>query len=97
MAKFKIGDRAKIVLGRPEFLGLCVTIASEYHLINNIDSSSDIVRSYGYAIDVDGHNPKDHGFIGFFGSDDQLEPIIRDGYQGVEWSECLWQPDLTTA
>ena len=24
---------------------------------------------------------------------DQLEPILYDGNQLVEWSECLWQPE----
>jgi hypothetical protein len=91
MSAFKIGQRVRLARPlKPEFLG-------QEGVITDFDSApKGTMPGTGRRLTIDCNCgvawDKNDGAVSWQHTD-QLEPILYDGNQLVEWSECLWQPE----
>jgi len=90
MSKFRIGQKVRVryamsMIGK-RFVGKEGIITEIQHVTVSRFQGDPVI----YGLDICGivrTRMTDYGW-----SDSQLEPILYDGNQTVEWSECLWQP-----
>lgn len=88
MSKFYVGQRVRVIRCdlRPAFVGAETVITGRAEFVDQSWRGGDSWWGYPVAL-----------ADGFLPPADYLEPILYDGNQTVEWSECLWQPEGVAA
>lgn len=82
MASYYVGQRVRIKF---------VFKPSNRGLVGREGRISEIREIFGMThIGLDVSPLFDSAGVGF--APEQLEPILYDGHQPVEWSDCLWSP-----
>jgi hypothetical protein len=85
MAAFYVGQRVRMVRPRhSQFIGDTGVIVALYEQTPGL--------RYAHNCDVRWDKPAPAHFATYTHTD-RLEPILPEGWQPVEWSECLWQPE----
>lgn len=86
MTTFYVGQRVRIVRGinHPEWVG------QEARITRVNCTGQDGSGGFYVGDEIDRRNKFGRPAICHKGS---LEPIVPEGMQPVEWSECLWRPE----
>lgn len=98
MSKFFVGQRVKKVRGIVNVgsTGTVLALGSFTHDDEGHSFAGGMVADMELRHDAPWRNTEGHiqpASATCFGLQDNYEPIVPEGMQPVEWSQCLWQPE----